>query len=496
MALKNNEITIIIEELSEKISQGLHAHIQRQGNLSPAQTKQTADQFIEALLQVQLQSEQYYCGITLEQLNENWHGLTGESQLVNTQKQESRYVSQDYTSEEKAQLLSVIQVQLSALARGYQLVQRAQPEERRPEPRTSNARARPPVVVQHVHHYPNYGFYGGYNYNYWLWDDIFCGPSPHYYSAYSSFDWGFIELLRFVNLCMRINLSQTSVPHSSSNDDNNQGGGALAFLAGLALAGFATAAAMYAINEIIDMAQELWHGEALIANSAKAGILSMAAYSGIQMGFMVALSTTLPPAFASFCMAIILTGVSAKLSKEAIKFINRHTNTSSAISDDTRFTLAQNESYGLQGRGFNPLLINEALREVAILFKRNQANRFVFWSDQNKERRGLINLMRALKQGEYENITINGKAFTLKDPLLPPAYAHATVPLQQTHGHAFIPAEARLQYQPATVVPTPSYSSSSDAYSNLWLRPPQPSAPPAEDNPQRPLLYPTAVPLN
>ncbi len=485
MALSNSHITDIVESLSEEFSRGLNDYLKREerqasDTLTPSQKADIAEGFINQLLETSGE-EGFVCAktLTLETLNDKWTELTNRrGPLVNTQKPTaSRYATSEYEGEERAQLDRVIRVQLNAIAKGFHLIKFTDQSQdsakvARPEPGIGRASQR---VVEHHHYHHHhrrpmfyynpydYYYWGGYGYHYHRWNSFYWSPSPYFYPSYNANEWMIVELFRFFNNCFELSMMTPSRPSSSRSSDSEDKSGELtccAILAGMVLVAGATIAMLYSINELSHTVKEIFHAENITANTFKAATIGIAAWQGVMLGLSFATSMALPPVFGAICMSIILSGVATAISKYTVECLNSQFNTTSAISNDPRFCLSSGDIKHLQAKGFDTVAVNEAIRETGTLLKRNKASSLAFWSEQNRERHHLIQLMRDLKSGNFEKITINGKAFDFKPPL--PPYV--------------------MEAQPGLFdVPPPSYDASPHEGTKLqaqFFEPVKPSAPP------------------
>lgn len=301
---------------------------------------------------------------TADSINAKFRRLTGANliQLLQTSDQYS-IDKLDY----------IARLHLTAISDGYALAKLSNVEQQTNGPSQS-------AIVHHVYHHHSY-----YN-NSWsshsilhdiiLWDWLMNGGFGGHSSSRSS----------------------------NSDDENGMSLGAILLLIGMA--GSAAVAGLYAVVQTVQLSDELIHGERPWENIAKLGVVGAAATAGVFLGMLIGASAFAMPALGAVLTATILAGVSFKAINMIMKATQKSENTFSMIDGDSRFKLTPREWQKLQVQGYNPFVVNEALRELAVEMKNTDANSMMFLGKACKHKREIIDTMRKLKSGKIHDKTI------------------------------------------------------------------------------------------
>jgi len=420
MPFTNRELTPIVAGITEKLKQEFSN--QRKMNPTPEFVTNIVDQLLQSAP---------YMPLTLQKLNENWRCITGNmgAMLV--------YIPQDEASQQ--QLLQILQVQIIALASAFASYREEDKAKKDSAYKKNN-------LLQHTY------YYNTIDDSFWrdlYLIDLFSNHHHHnHHHRHQHNDCG------DCNDCC-----------GNSNNDNCNGEGALAVAGCIALGATAAATVGYLTAETLERCSEIGHGENVVENTTKLAGTGFFAWMGSVLG---ATFTFMNPILASIFLAISCGAFGMKVSKETVGCLNECTNQNSAIDADPRFCLSQREARTLQGKGYNVVVVNEAIRELGRVFEKNHPNGIFFWDEANKVRREQIKLLRQLKEGLSERgLMINGKLFDLMPSLqftpvyAPPGYApeqaqpgYPTYNETNYHEHNGAPVGSSLQelvgtrYQP------------------------------------------------
>lgn len=356
MALTNAQVTECIEEMSDKFKQFQKDYTKKIPDISP----------LEIVNQL-LWTSHY--PLTLRQLNQNYQTMIGHH----------GYLITPPTSEAAQQkLLSVAQIHLKAIAEGY-LATKVASEQKAIQQSTAEAHAatQRAKVIHHVHHNATRDD------NFWFWLYILDRPSHN----------------------------RTPTNPSQQKHDNNQDPSSLGILLAITLLIAAGGTLGYSVMQTYHRIEEILHGEDMLANTTKLSVTAFAAWQGYMLGISLGATYLANPLLGAICTAIIASAAGMKLSKWGAELAHQSTNTTSALAYDPRFCLTDNERYALIGKGYNPQMVEEAIRVIAIQIKKTPANGLKFWDNPHKP---LIDLVRQLKQGYgYEILNFEGKCFDL-----------------------------------------------------------------------------------
>lgn len=394
MALTNAQVTEVVEQLStdfKALLQALNANARMQG-----QGLIDAKMIISQLLYNPEPTQP----ITLAQINQNYRTIIGSGrsdQPANLRRLSYHLLPQGYHDQRDNSLVAgVADIQLRAIAEGFdayahrqQLEQEAQ-QQQRPAARATQTQS--PRVVE-VHH-----FHGGY----------YRDPFYDFYR-----DMWFYQMLFDNNHCHHHYPSQPAQPTQRRTEEEKDQVGWLGVMLALALVGGAVATLGYSVSQTYYRIDEMLHGEKTLDNTATLAVTAFAAWQGYLVGALIGASYFANPILGGLCSAIIASAAGMKAAKWGSELANAN-NTKSALTTDPRFCLSKIEKHELEQKGYNVNVIEEALRECAIMIKQQPANGLKFWHNPHGP---LIDLMRSLKQGyPQQNLVLGDKVFELYTP--------------------------------------------------------------------------------
>jgi hypothetical protein len=118
--------------------------------------------------------------------------------------------------------------------------------------------------------------------------------------------------------------------------------------------------------------------------------------------------------------SLITAGLMIWASKYLIEAVQKAIPSESALDYDPRFCLSSSDISRLESKGYDVMAVSEAIREVAIAYDNvhKTASSFTFWSEDNREKATLTDLLRLLKSGLVcEQFEFNQKMFSLKQEI-------------------------------------------------------------------------------
>lgn len=463
MTLTNAQITSIVEATSKKMQTALQME-------KKEVERNRVHEFNPSNLVNYLLSSRGYAISSLEQLNQNWAEATRGKGLG------PRLVDIPTNPHDAARLLTITRIQLTAITAGFEASR-----EDRTNDRPIDTDRRDKVRVERVY------YYGGYHHchNDTFWRDMYLinlltrpsYPSGGYFPS-----------------------APVQVPTGGSGDED--GIGVVGYLVALLMIGAAAVTIGYAVVESYKRCNEIINGEDILGNLTKLTVTGVAAWQGAIIGAMIGAAMFHNPILGAVCASVILAAVGMKLAKMVVSGYHSLTNDTSAIANDPRFCLSDKQSNKLFAQGYDPEVVKEAIREVGVLLKANNANGIMFWNQENSDRGNLVKLMRDLKAGfGYKDVVINGKSFNLMRPIqqytyyqplyTPPPINPASNPVDAPlhNGHMGISTTdtrnlsgRRPQYSDAveTSLPTSNHDWNGVSYPDLSSRSFEPSAPPPD----------------
>ena len=374
MKLKNSDVTKIIETLTSdfremlttinKTSQRLHGY-----NIEPTAV-------IDQLLNTSDPQEP----ITIEQLNSNYQTIMGlprhELLIEKTTDQDANQL-----------IMQAAKIHLTAIAAGFVAYARKQEQEQAQQrAKAGRTRQAQPNVVQHIHYHRGYrrDFFMDY-----LWYQTIFGRNRYSSTPY---------------------YPEAPTTKKKKSDDEVSTAG---LILGAVLVGAATATLGYSVMQTYYRIDEIIHNEDKMANIAKLTVTGFAAWQGFLVGTLIGATYFANPLLGAICTSIIASAAGMKLSKWGAQLVHS-TNKDSALASDPRFCLTSSQAASLKSKGFDADVVQESLREIAIMIKTESTNGLKFWHNPHGP---LITLMRELKSGyKNERLVLNGKTFELMAP--------------------------------------------------------------------------------